>query len=78
MSLSLSYLRRGLLGIALTGSLGFGTTQALAAPQETVYPSCNPFDWNEHIACDWWCMQEFNGIGGECDFQTRRCSCFNQ
>lgn len=32
MSRSLSYLRRGLLGIALAGALGFGATTALAAP----------------------------------------------
>jgi hypothetical protein len=30
MSRSLSYLRRGLLGIAFVGSLGFGATTALA------------------------------------------------
>lgn len=33
MSRSLSYLRRGLLGIALVGSLGFGATQAFAEPK---------------------------------------------
>ena len=33
MSRSLSYLRRGLLGIALAGSLGFGATQAFAEPK---------------------------------------------
>ena len=35
MSRSLSYLRRGLLGIAVVGSLGFGVTTALAAPNTT-------------------------------------------
>ena len=30
MSRSLSYLRRGLLGIAFVGSLGFGASQAFA------------------------------------------------
>ena len=30
MSRSLSYLRRGLLGITFVGSLGFGATQAFA------------------------------------------------
>ena len=35
MSRSLSYLRRGLLGIAFVGSLGFGVTQALASPVRT-------------------------------------------
>lgn len=32
MSRSLSYLRRGLLGIACVASLGFGATQAFASP----------------------------------------------
>ena len=35
MSRSLSYLRRGLLGIALVGSLGFGATTAFAALDTT-------------------------------------------
>jgi hypothetical protein len=29
---SMTYLRRGLLGLAFAGSLGFGATQALATP----------------------------------------------
>ena len=33
MSRSLSFLRRGLLGITVAGALGFGATQALASPQ---------------------------------------------
>ncbi len=33
MSRSLSYLRRGLLGIAVAGSLGFGATAAVAKPE---------------------------------------------
>ncbi len=32
MSRSLSYLRRGLLGIAFVGSMGFGVTQAWGSP----------------------------------------------
>ena len=36
MSRSLSYLRRGLLGIAVVGSLGFGATQAFANPDPGV------------------------------------------
>lgn len=34
MDSRLSYLRRGLLGIAFVGSLGFGATQALASPEQ--------------------------------------------
>lgn len=33
MSRSFSFLRRGLLGIAVAGAMGFGATQALASPQ---------------------------------------------
>lgn len=33
MSRSLSFLRRGFLGIAFVGALGFGATQALASPR---------------------------------------------
>jgi hypothetical protein len=33
MSRSFSYLRRGLLGIAVVGSLGFGATAAVAKPE---------------------------------------------
>jgi len=40
MSRSLSYLRRGLLGIAFMGSLGFGVTQAFANPVEARFGSC--------------------------------------
>lgn len=35
MSRSLSYLRQGLFGIVFVGSMGFGASQALAAPQQT-------------------------------------------
>lgn len=40
MSRSLSYLRRGLLGLAFLGSLGFGVTQAFAKPERVSAPSC--------------------------------------
>ncbi len=41
MSRSLSYLRRGLLGIAFVGSLGFGATVAVAKPETSdPFPSC--------------------------------------
>lgn len=35
MSLSLFYLRRGLLGIAVAGSLGFGASHAFAVPMSS-------------------------------------------
>jgi hypothetical protein len=46
MSRSLSHLRRGLLGVAVAGSLGFGATQAFAGPsaQAQRLPWCDPSD----------------------------------
>ena len=57
MSRSLSYLRRGLLGIAFVGSLGFGVTQALAGPATTASSYCEPNEcWN-------YCMGTGQGEG---------------
>lgn len=42
MSRSLSYLRRGLLGIAFVGSLGFGATQAFGTPSRAPGAACTP------------------------------------
>ncbi len=41
---SLSFVRRGLLGIAVAGTLAFGTTQALASPQAGSAPPACPID----------------------------------
>jgi hypothetical protein len=53
MSRSVSYLCRGLLGIACAGALGFGTTQAFATPAETsISNACKP----DMVAyCEWFC-----------------------
>lgn len=60
MSRSLSYLRRGLLGIAFVGSLGYGATQALAAPpQVPVARFCEAW-------CNDYCEQQ--GQMGTCRF----------
>ncbi|MEW5929994.1 MAG: hypothetical protein AB1941_21270 [Gemmatimonadota bacterium] len=41
MKRSLSHLRRGLLGAAFVGSLGFGATVAVAKPETSnPFPSC--------------------------------------
>ncbi|HEU0079920.1 MAG TPA: hypothetical protein VFQ76_19900 [Longimicrobiaceae bacterium] len=46
MSRSPSHLRRGLLGIAFVGSLGFGATAAVAKPEmRDPFPSC-PKGWS--------------------------------
>jgi hypothetical protein len=61
MSRSLSCLRRGLLGIAFAGSLGFGVKQAFATPPAaTSYYYCTP------ESCDVGCF-EYNGTRGWCD-----------
>lgn len=60
MGRSFSYLRRGLLGAALAGSLGFGVSQALAVPAEaSVRDACKP----ELIE---YCNQLCPPPGGEC------------
>lgn len=56
MSRSFSYLRRGLLGVAVVGSLGFGASQALAAPpqashQRVCYEAyCDDYCWRNWFA----------------------------
>jgi hypothetical protein len=71
MSRSLSYLRRGLLGIALVGSLGFGATQAFATPEETAASggSC-PWSANGpyfYPPCEDFCREVGGGEWGYCD-----------
>lgn len=68
MSRSLSYLRRGLLGLAFVGSLGFGATHALAEPQTgaamrvPVCPTGAPYE------C--WCDGRLT-----CQFEPYMCHC---
>lgn len=73
MSRSLSYLRRGLLGIAFIGSLGFGATQAFgSAPIQSSRAVCNG-DPGSDTWCWWNCA--FQGEnGGYCD-ELGRCVC---
>jgi hypothetical protein len=76
MSRSVSYLRRGLLGIAFLGSLGFGATQALASPEQAhevvcqtgdgpYIPSGGPYDPCAHCP-----------NGGFCNGRDSGCVCF--
>lgn len=69
MSRSLSYLRRGLLGIAFVGSLGFGATQAFATPQ--VAAGGAYCDW---AYCAWWCSENVPGSDGLCSTRGE-CQC---
>jgi len=61
MSRSLSYLRRGLLGVAFVGSLGFGVTQALASPTQVA-------------SSGGWCTEEWEAYCDEqCGFLNGHC-----
>lgn len=64
MSRSLSYLRRGLLGAAVAGALGFGATQALATPAQTSARTvCSP-------EMEAYCAQLCGEAGGYCQRPT--------
>ena len=65
MSRSLLYLRRGLLGIAFVGSLGFGATQAFGSPNQTRTGYCPPkgYDYSTPI-CGSGCYRQI----GYCDY----------
>ena len=76
MSRSLSYLRRGLLGIAFVGSMGFGVSQALAAPVSAKVAACTA---EERSTCRSTCLSMFGpgatyrcyvlGAGPTCECQ---------
>ena len=60
MSRTLLHLRRGLLGAALLGSLGFGASQALATPREAAGTdgTCLYGDPGARSYCRSWCQSE--------------------
>ena len=61
MSRSLSHLRRGLLGIAFVGSLGFGVSAAVAQPEvRNREPECGP---GQELCCGV-CMSKYQFCGG--------------
>ena len=67
MSRSLSNLRRGLLGIAVAGSLGFGTTQAFATVDRATTPwTCDPTNPWENGRCASLCQSTGHGNAGYC------------
>lgn len=64
-------LRRGLLGLLLAGSLGFGTTQALATPSQApaAAVSCPITGYDYYYAsCAWRCpgSQGYCSASGIC------------
>ena len=71
MRLSLFHLRRGLLGLAFVGSLGFGVTQAFATPDLARSGSCEPTGY-KYIPDD---CPECGGEFGYCDGINEYCVC---
>ncbi|HEX2205903.1 MAG TPA: hypothetical protein VHG91_21490 [Longimicrobium sp.] len=63
MTRSLTYLRRGLLGLGVAASLGFGAAQALATPQDEARGRTCPargYDY-AYASCRFGC-----DVGGYC------------
>lgn len=76
MTRSLAYLRRGILGIAFAGSLGYGATQAFAAPERKnpVLGRCDPTDPWEDVRCASACISLLGEQTGYCsDLGYCRC-----
>ncbi|MET0400372.1 MAG: hypothetical protein ABW277_26515 [Longimicrobiaceae bacterium] len=61
MRLSFSYLRRGILGLAFAGSLGFGAAQAVASEGSRPLPRTCPPRSYEYVTPD--CNAYCNGPG---------------
>lgn len=74
MSRSMDYLRRALLGIALALSLGFGATQALAAPGSPAREGTCEINGQAHFPREG-CPYCPNG-SGYCDGYNEDCICF--
>ena len=75
MNGSFTIMRRALLGVACTASLGFGTAQAFAKPgPATVAPLCSVNDPNS-TACNRSCRSR-GYAGGLCDETYTWCSCY--
>lgn len=70
MTRSLHHLRNAVLGLALAGALGFGATQAVAAPgQAAALRSCpdKGYDY-PYASCGWGCPggRGYCAAGGIC------------
>lgn len=69
MSRSLSYLRRGFLGIAFAGAMGFGVTQAFASTDQARRLSCPALGYDyEYTECAYSCPNHIGycSAGGLC------------
>jgi hypothetical protein len=69
MDITLRHLRRGLLGIAFVGSLGFGATQALASPDPSRIRYCTDLGTDYYTSyCAYGCPgnRGYCQMGGRC------------
>lgn len=73
MSRSLSHLRRGFLGIAFAGSLGFGATQVFAGPLPEARRACSSYAEVQ------WCRNHCASMGmlSSCD-AVDGCTCISK
>ena len=67
------HLRRGLLGLAFVSSLGFGATQAFAAPDQTRNDVCAPTGYAYFLPATVEC-DKCPGWGW-CDGENTECQC---
>ena len=76
MSDTLRQLKRGLLGMAVVGSLGYGAVEAFASPADSLRArsrSCE-VTGQAYIPMD---CPECGGSGGYCDGYNTECVCFS-
>jgi hypothetical protein len=75
MNGSFTIVRRALLGLACTASLGFGAVQAVAKPSApAAVPLCSVNDPNSTV-CNSECRRK-GYSGGWCDATYTYCSCY--
>jgi hypothetical protein len=67
--------RPWLLGLAVAGSLGFGTSAALAAPVHPCTDTTSVGTCHSTSDCRKICNRLSNGLIPVCDFQTSCCTC---
>lgn len=70
MSQTGNRLRRGMLALAFAGSLGFGASQALAAPTPARFLACSSSGITFDPNCEYYCNQQGYDFGfcryGQC------------
>jgi len=76
MSRSLSYLRRGLLGIFFVGSMGFGVKEVFAKELWVgISEGCEVGDPTADQFCTDTCYYTYGFMRGRCNSTTGACEC---